>query len=62
LYKEIQDLTFCIDGAPKILSLACDHDDHLVEMPLLVGARPAVPDVACKGATELEDPAPYCLV
>ena len=34
LYKNIQNITFAINGAPKPIFLAADCDHHLIEGPL----------------------------
>ena len=35
LDQDLKDLAFVVDGTPQIHVLACDPDDHFIEMPAI---------------------------
>jgi hypothetical protein len=39
LDQDLKDLAFVVDGTPQIHVLACDPDDHFVEMPAIARSR-----------------------
>ena len=39
LHQDVQDLTFAIDGTPKINALAVNLDEDFIEMPAHIRAR-----------------------
>src|ERR1700716_1468594 len=43
LNQDLEDLAFMIDGTPQIHVLACNPDDHFVEMPAIARSRTAPP-------------------
>ena len=55
-----------IYGAPEVMRLSIDPDEHLVQVPTPLRKRPmmkaSLPDRGRKHRTEAIPPEPYCLV
>ncbi len=51
-----------IDGAPQIHLLGGDADDHLVQVPPVARARPALPQPTREHRAEFQYPPPYRLI
>jgi hypothetical protein len=62
LNQHIEDLAFVIDGAPQVHSPAGDPDHHLVEVPSIARAWPALPQVPPDHGAEFQHPAPHRLI
>ena len=64
--KAFQDLTFVIDGAPKVVPLAVDLHENLVEMPLPMARSqtldPTLPDLRGEHRPEPMPPKSNCFV
>ena len=56
LYKDLQNLSVLIDGAPEIHAPSPDRDEHFVEMPLGMSRRPQAPKPARKGGAKTHHP------
>ena len=62
LDQDLQDLAFLVDGTPQIHVLACDADDHFVEMPAIAGSRTAPPQTPSDRRSKFEHPTANALV
>ncbi len=65
--KDLEDLTFVIHGAPKVVCRAVDPDEHLVQMPspsriasMLLNSP--LPDLRGEHRTEPVPPEPHGLM
>jgi hypothetical protein len=54
LDQHIEDLAFVVDGAPQVHPPAGDPNHHLVEMPSVARARPALPQPAGDQGTKFQ--------
>ena len=65
-YKGLEYLSFVVDSAPQIMSLAVDADKHLIKMPAPVPPVAPVyapfPDLTGEHGTETIPPVTHCLV
>src|SRR5260221_10623955 len=50
------------NGPPHVHAPACDRDDHLIEVPLIVRCRSPAPEVARDSRSKLQHPSPDGLV
>lgn len=53
LDEKIQDLTFGVNGAPRVHSAPADRDKHLIKMPAVIWSWPESSELAGIGWTEL---------
>jgi len=53
LDEEVQNLAFIVNGAPKPVTFSPDHDDHLVEVPMIAGPRSTPAQVGSNGKSKL---------
>src|SRR5271167_818657 len=56
LDQDLKDLAFVVDGTPQIHVLACDPDDHFVEMPAIARSRTAPSQAPSDRRSEFEHP------
>src|SRR6185295_19704102 len=61
LDQDLEDLALVVDGTPQIHLLACDPDDHFVEMPAIARSRTARSQAPSDGRSEF-DPTANALV
>ena len=62
LDQDLEDLALVIDGTPQIHLLACDPDNHFVEMPAIARSRTARSQASRDRRSEFEHPAANALV
>ena len=62
LYEEVQHFAFIVHGTPQPMPLLTDHNDHLVQMPVVPGFRPSLPQFPCNGLAKLKKPPPHGFV
>ena len=62
LDQNIEHDTILIHGTPQIMLNTLDPDEHLVEVPLVPGPRPAAAQAVGKALTEFPAPAPHGLI
>jgi hypothetical protein len=60
LYKYVEHLAICVNGAPEPVFRAIDRDHNLVEIPLFVRLWQVTPDTSGKMRAETIDPNPDC--
>ena len=58
LHENIQHITIGVDRSPQPMVDAVDHDDDLVQMPLVIRLRSIAPDAACERRPKPVDPEP----
>ena len=56
LDQDLEDLALVVDGTPQIHLLACDPDDHFVEMPVIARSRTAPSQAPSDRRSEFEHP------
>ena len=56
LDQDLEDLALVVDGTPQIHLLACDPDDHFVEMPAIARSRTAPSQAPSDRRSEFEHP------
>src|SRR5271157_2038978 len=62
LDQNIKHDAVLIDGAPEIMQLALDPNEHLVQVPLVTGPGPAPTKTIREARAKLQAPAPNALV
>jgi len=62
LNKDVEHDAVLIHRTPEIVLRALDPDEHLVEVPLVPGPRPAAAQAVGKALTEFPAPAPHGLI
>ena len=62
LDEEVEDLTFIVHGAPKPIALPPDNDDHLIEVPMIVGFGTGLAQVCGDDGSKLQEPAADSLI
>ena len=62
LDQDLKNLAFVVDGTPQIHVLACDPDDHFVEMPAIARSRTAPSQAPRDCRSEFEHPTANALV
>ena len=62
LDQDLKDLAFVVDGTPQIHVLACDPNDHFVEMPAIARSRTAPSQAPSDCRSEFEHPTANALV
>ena len=62
LHQDVEHGTVLVDGAPEVVPLAADSEEHLIEMPLVPGSRPTPAQPVGEALRELQAPAPDRLV
>ncbi len=62
LNQEVQNLTLIIDGAPEPVVFAAHNNHHLVQVSAIIRARSRSTQVCGNTVSELQEPAPNCLV
>ncbi len=58
LYQNIQDVAILIDSPPQVMPLTVNGEKHLIEVPLVTGSGPPMPECIRIGLTELSAPLP----
>jgi hypothetical protein len=58
LYKNIKNISICVNCAPQPVPLATDRDYDFIHVPLVVRSRSIPADAICKVATKTIDPQP----
>jgi hypothetical protein len=58
LGENIQDLVSLIGGPPEIVAFAVDGEKHLIQVPLVAGPGPPMPELICTRLAELAAPLP----
>ena len=61
LYQEVQTLAFIVHGTPQPMPLLTDNNDHFVQMPVVAGFGPSLPQVPGYGLAKLKKPLPHGL-
>jgi hypothetical protein len=62
LDEEVQNLAFIVHGAPEPIAFPPDHDDHLVEVPVIAGSGTGTAQVSGDDGSKLQEPAADSLV
>jgi len=62
LDHDIEHFAFAVDRPPHVHAPACDRDDHLIEVPLIVRCRSPAPEVARDSRSKLQHPSTDGLV
>jgi hypothetical protein len=60
--QDLEDLALVVDGTLQIHVLACDPDDHFVEMPAVARSRTAPSQAPSDRRSEFEHPTANALV
>jgi hypothetical protein len=60
LYKCVEHLAICVNGAPEPVFCAIDRDHNLVEMPLVRSTWPIASNTIGGMRAETIDPKPDC--
>ena len=59
LHQEVQNLAFIVHRTPQSMPLPTDNNDHFVQMPVVAGFGPSLPQVPGNGLAELKKPPPH---
>ena len=62
LDQDVEDISVLVDRTPKIVLLAADADEHLVQVPLVAGLWPSLPQHIGEDPAEAQAPLADALV
>ncbi len=62
LHQEIPHLTLAVDGTPKVVLLASDHDDHFIKEPVIGWLVTVLPKAPSLDTTEMQESSTYRVV
>ena len=62
LDEEVQYLAFIVHGAPQLKAFPSDHDDHLIEVPVIAGLGTDTTQFSSDDGSKLQEPASDRLV
>src|SRR5947208_6578878 len=62
LDHDVEHFAFAVDRPPHVHAPACDRDDHLIEVPLIVRCRSPAPEIARDSRSKLQHPSTDGLV